>query len=78
MVHVLSVGSTAPEIKIASEDRDSDSGSRSYILEHIAEPSSTLEGLSILSERLSAIKADGLMTIVHLSQSNNRNAKSPI
>jgi hypothetical protein len=74
MVHVLSVGGSAPEIKLASEERDSDSGSVGYILEHIAEPSSTLEGLIILSERLSTIKADGLMTIVHLFQSNNRNA----
>jgi hypothetical protein len=71
MVHVLAVGGKASEINRAYEEVESDSPS-GYILEHIADPSSAIEGINVLIDRLSAIKADGLVAIVHLSQSKDQ------
>jgi hypothetical protein len=68
MVHVLAVGGRASEINRASEKGELDSASGSCVLEHIADPSLAAESMNALTDRLSAIKADGRMTIVHLSQ----------
>jgi hypothetical protein len=46
-----------------------DSCSGSCILECIADPTSRADGMNVLRGRLSAIKADGLTSITHLSQS---------
>ena len=68
MVHVVAVGSNASEVHSASEDSELESLVGSCILEHIADPTSSAEDMNVLTDRLSAIKADGLMAIVHLSQ----------
>ena len=71
MVHVLAVGGKASEINRANEEVELDSTS-GFILEHIADPSSAVDGINALTDRLSAIKADRLVAIVHLSQSKDQ------
>jgi hypothetical protein len=68
MVHVLAIGSNISEIQSASQGSESDSSAGSCFLEHIADPTSTADGMNRLTDRLSALKADGLMAILHLSQ----------
>jgi hypothetical protein len=71
-VHVLAVGSNVSEIHPASEGNEVDSYSGSCILECIADPTSRADGMNVLRDRLSAIKADGLTSIIHLSQSKQQ------
>lgn len=71
-VHVLAVGSNVSEIHPASEGNELDSYSGSCILECIADPTSRADGMNVLRDRLSAIKADGLTSIIHLPQSKQQ------
>jgi hypothetical protein len=71
-VHVLAVGSNVSEIHPASEGNELDSYAGSCILECIADPTSRAEGMNVLRDRLLAIKADGLTSIIHLSQSKQQ------
>jgi hypothetical protein len=68
MVYVLAICSNASEIRSASTGSESESCSSSCYLEYIAEPTSTPDGMNALTNRLSAIKTDGHMAIVHLAQ----------
>jgi hypothetical protein len=68
MVHVLAVGSNATQIQPEPKGSESDSSVGSCYLEHIVDPSSAADGINRLTGRLSAIRADGFMAIVHLSQ----------
>ena len=68
-VHVLAVGSNVSEIHPAFEGNELDSYSGSCILECISDPTSRADGMNVLRDRLSAIKADGLTSITHLSHS---------
>ncbi len=77
MVYVLAVGSNASEIHSASDESELDLPAGSCILEHFADPTSTTEGMNALIDRLSAINADGLTAIVHLSQSKEQAINLP-
>jgi hypothetical protein len=68
VVHVLAVGSSVSHGHWRSVERELDSFAGSCILEHISDPTSTVNGMNVLTDRLSAIRADDLITIVHLSQ----------
>jgi hypothetical protein len=68
MVHVLAVEGKASEISHSSEEGELDPGAGTCVLERISDSASTMAGRSLLTDRLSAIRADGLMAVVHLSQ----------
>ncbi|MGB9469754.1 MAG: hypothetical protein WBQ59_10420 [Candidatus Acidiferrum sp.] len=68
IVHVLAVGSDVSESYSAPGASDLDLSNGSCIVEQIGDPSSAAEGINVLTSRLSAIKAEGFMTIVHTSQ----------
>jgi hypothetical protein len=69
MVHVLAIGGNLSESQSAVGSSGSRPSTGGCFLECIADPTSTSDGMNVLTDRLSALKADGLMAIVHLAQS---------
>jgi hypothetical protein len=77
MVHVLAIGSNASESPAEEEGRELNPLCGSCILEYVPNPTSTADGMNYLTDRLSAIRAEGFTTIVHLSQLRDQSINLP-
>jgi hypothetical protein len=75
MVHVLTVGTDVSQIQWNSADVKSSPLAGSCVLECFEDR--TLEAARVLSSRLSAIIAEGLTAILHLSQSKEQTLAIP-
>jgi hypothetical protein len=67
-VHVLAIGNDNLEIVSVAEGTELDVPLGSYILEDLPDPTLTPESGSVFKDRLSDIRADGRIAIVHISQ----------